>query len=182
MKMISLKSLCGEFCTERTHPKMHDLRKIIIGAIDNNKVIQIEREGVRILSLSFVDALIPPILLERSEDQFHSFIKFTPPLENSYQDRIQKGVMLRLINRLQALTPAHTMPLEANKKPEPLETPSQELVEEINKMKTIVSYAKLREVIPVPTTYIDSIQNNFSDENARSILSALFHVLEKLLT
>lgn len=93
--VILLLSECGEFCTERSHPGLPALRKKLRDALEKGERVEIHRQGVKLLTVSFIDELIPALALEFGLDVFEKAITFSPPLERIYLEQIKRGMRLR---------------------------------------------------------------------------------------
>ncbi len=95
MKQVKLLEICGLFCTKRDAPSIVKLTDIIQVCLDKNEKLSINREGVKILSVSYVDELISPFLQKISFDVFFNQISFEPPLEEFYNIQLKRSIMLR---------------------------------------------------------------------------------------
>jgi hypothetical protein len=98
-KRVKLVEVCGEFCTERKHPQMAQLRKWVGEAISNGEMIVFDRKGIKMLSVSFIDELLPLFAAQVGLDRLSDFVQFEPPLESVYIEQIERGVRLRNLLR-----------------------------------------------------------------------------------
>lgn len=101
MKKIILADEVGEFCTARNHPKIPELHQQISACLTRAEPITIDRTGVKILSASFIDDLVPPLILRHSRQVVDQHLHFSPPLEPVYLEQIERGVRLRRRGQIQ---------------------------------------------------------------------------------
>ena len=97
MKSVSLIQLGGEFCTQRDNPGIVLLKAEIERALLAKNAIAIDRTGVRIVSVSFIDELLADLAVKYSVDQIEAYVQFRPPLEPFLKDQIARGSRLRTI-------------------------------------------------------------------------------------
>jgi hypothetical protein len=95
IKTIQLASECGPFCTERTHPKLAWLRSEIEHCILAKEIICFERNGVKILTPSFIDEMVSELGIKFGIAAIEHYVKFSPPLETIYLQQIERGIRLR---------------------------------------------------------------------------------------
>ena len=96
---LRLLDVGGEFCTRRNSPSLPPLIKTLESAIEANTGVEIDRDGVKILTPSFIDELIPPLMVKYGEDVVNKLIKFTPPLDGFLKDQLARGLRARSAKR-----------------------------------------------------------------------------------
>ncbi len=94
-KRVILKDLCGDFCTERKHPQMPLLQKWVGDALLSGEEIVFDRHGLKMLSVSFIDELLPPFAVQVGLERVMEVIRFEPPLEQVFHEQIKRGIRLR---------------------------------------------------------------------------------------
>ena len=92
---ISLKQLCGEFCTERGNPGLQELIRFTIEAIEKNQHLELDRTGVLILSISFINEFTSRIADRFSLQDFEKAVSFSPLLEELYLYQIKRQFELK---------------------------------------------------------------------------------------
>ncbi len=92
---ILLKQICGEFCTERKNPGLPELLRLTLEAIHLKKQIEIDRTGVLILSVSFMNELTSTIADNCNQNDFEKAVSFIPPLEELYVIQIKRQFALK---------------------------------------------------------------------------------------
>jgi len=92
---LHLAEIGGEFCTQRTAPSLPNLRSLIEACIEKQEPVEIETIGVKILTPSFIDELIPPLIVKFGEARIQSLITFNPPLTGFLKEQIERGTRLR---------------------------------------------------------------------------------------
>ena len=92
---IKLVDVAGEFCTSRKSVALPDLRSMLEKHIANQEPLIISREGVKILTPSFIDELLPGLILKFGEKQVRQFVKFEPPLDGYLAEQVHRGVAAR---------------------------------------------------------------------------------------
>jgi hypothetical protein len=65
---IRLVDIGGEFCTRRTDPSLARLRETVEACIANGQAVEIDLTGIKILTPSFIDELIPPLNVKFGSD------------------------------------------------------------------------------------------------------------------
>ncbi|MCB0341714.1 MAG: hypothetical protein H6626_07615 [Pseudobdellovibrionaceae bacterium] len=93
---IRLVEIGGEFCTSRRSPALEKLRALTKECLDKGEYLEILTEGVKILTPSFIDEWIPPLIIEYGEETYQKFIRFEPALEGYLKEQVQRGVAARL--------------------------------------------------------------------------------------
>ncbi|MFN8945133.1 MAG: hypothetical protein ACK5WZ_10995 [Pseudobdellovibrionaceae bacterium] len=92
---IKLVDFGGEFCTSRKSPAIEKLREVIEKSIQSNTPIEILRDGVKVLTPSFIDELLPPLVIQYGEEQVMGIISFLPPLDGYLKEQLHRGVAAR---------------------------------------------------------------------------------------
>lgn len=95
MKRIVLKDLFGEFCTDRHLPEIQMLKRTIENEIKADSPVTLDRSGVKLLSVSFIDELLGDLAVQHSREKIKDLVLFNPPLENIYEEQIDRSVRLR---------------------------------------------------------------------------------------
>ncbi|MBL6988222.1 MAG: hypothetical protein ISR65_00500 [Bacteriovoracaceae bacterium] len=90
MKQIDLISISGEFATRRDCKSLPELTKQIVSVLEHDDTIVIQREKIKILSLSFVDELLRPLIKKYSFSTISSKVHFQPELEEVYLEHLRK--------------------------------------------------------------------------------------------
>lgn len=85
----------GEFCTRRNSKGLVELSHAIESALQNNQKITINRSGVKILSISYVDELLSPLALKYGIDNLWSCLDIQPVLEDFYIRQVELGANRR---------------------------------------------------------------------------------------
>ena len=93
--IIDLVKECGEFCTERSHPKLGWIRSQIENAIQTKALIQFNRAGIKILTPSFIDEMISELAVKYGIQAVKQYATFNPPLEAIYEAQIDRGMRMR---------------------------------------------------------------------------------------
>lgn len=96
---IKLVEIGGEFCTSRKAPSIAGLRQQLDSCLENDKSVVIETAGVKILTPSYIDELIPPLMVKHGEAKVLNLIEFTPPLTGFLKEQLTRG----LANRIRAI-------------------------------------------------------------------------------
>lgn len=94
-EVIELMKECGEFCTERSHPKLPWLREKIENAIVSGGTVIFDRANIKILTPSFIDEMIAVVALKYGLDVVEKHVSFVPLLEPLYHQQIERGMRLR---------------------------------------------------------------------------------------
>ncbi len=89
--IIDLKAEAGEFCTVRTHPKLPNLIHKIKEALLKGESVEIQWSHVKILTPSFLDELIPPLMIELGYDLLKQKVTFNPPLTGFLAEQPDRG-------------------------------------------------------------------------------------------
>ncbi|MBI3534514.1 MAG: hypothetical protein HY072_03370 [Deltaproteobacteria bacterium] len=89
MKIV-LKNSCGEFCTERGNIGLPKIVKLTVEAIKKKEHLEIDRTGVLILSVSFVNEFVSAVACCCSQHDFETIVSFSPPLEELYIRQIRR--------------------------------------------------------------------------------------------
>lgn len=92
---IRLVDFGGEFCTSRKSPALEKLREKIEECIRSKTPLQISREGVKVLTPSFVDELLPPLILKHGESEVSQIVTFEPALDGYLEEQVHRGVAAR---------------------------------------------------------------------------------------
>lgn len=92
---VKLVDHAGEFCTRRNSPGLPALRKLIESALEANTPIEIDRVGVKILTPSFIDELLPGIVLKFGDETVERLVTFRPPLEGFLKEQVTRGLQAR---------------------------------------------------------------------------------------
>ena len=92
---MHLAAEAGEFCTERSHGELPRLRTHIRKIIEDGDSIVIHRDGVKMLTTSFIDELLSATALDLSFEIVRASVFFLPELEDLYWEQVTRGVRLR---------------------------------------------------------------------------------------
>ncbi|PIU01251.1 MAG: hypothetical protein COT74_01745 [Bdellovibrionales bacterium CG10_big_fil_rev_8_21_14_0_10_45_34] len=93
--IIRLVEIAGEFCTRRNMPALAEIKKILVEKLEKQEPVEISTAGVKILTPSFIDELIPDLINQYGEEKVTSLISFNPPLEGFLKEQISRGVKNR---------------------------------------------------------------------------------------
>ena len=94
--IINLAEVVGEFCVLRTDPQIPKLREIITQAILAEEVITIDWTQVKILTPSFLDELLPPLMISLGgKEKVMEKISFVPILTGFLAQQLDRGYQLR---------------------------------------------------------------------------------------
>lgn len=96
---IKLADIAGEFCTTRNSPGLPQIISILKDCLDRNENVEIELTGVKLLTPSFIDELIPPLIIKYGKEKIDQSIVFRPALVGFVKDQIDRGVQQRLQRR-----------------------------------------------------------------------------------
>lgn len=86
----------GEICNKRTLPGIQKIKEKIKQALDSNQNLTIDRTGVKVLTPSYIDELIPQFNIDYGKDKVSKLIQFSPPLEGFLAEQVERGTNLRL--------------------------------------------------------------------------------------
>jgi len=63
--------------------------------MNNNEILEINTEKIKLIGPSFIDEILPPLILQYGEDKILEIVKFTPDLQGYSKDQILIGVKNR---------------------------------------------------------------------------------------
>lgn len=95
MKLIRLYEISGEFCTRRNSPSLPHLRHLIEEEIVSGNQVQIDTSQVKILTPSFIDELIPPLIIKHGKELVDRLVTFSPPLTGYLKEQVERGTKSR---------------------------------------------------------------------------------------
>lgn len=93
--IVQLIDFGGEFCTSRKSPAIQKLHELIENCIRKNSPLEISRDGVKVLTPSFIDELLPPLIMKHGEEKVLSLVKFSPPLNGYLEEQVHRCVAAR---------------------------------------------------------------------------------------
>ena len=93
---INLIDFGEEFCTKRTSTTIPKLKKLIVECMNNNEVLEINTEKVKLIGPSFVDEILPSLIIQYGADRILKSVKFAPELQGYSKDQIAIGVKNRI--------------------------------------------------------------------------------------
>jgi len=92
---INFLNLGGAFCTRRNSTAIPTIIAKIEEAIKANESVICDWNGVKILTPSFVDEIIPHLIIKYGEEKINSLVSFDPKLEGFLAEQILRGVNAR---------------------------------------------------------------------------------------
>lgn len=98
-KIIHLIEIGGEFCTERTSTSLNEMKKRLRTNIQRNEKTIIDTKGVKLITPSYVDELIPPLMIEFGAEKTLNLIEFLPPLQGFLSEQVDRGYRARKPNK-----------------------------------------------------------------------------------
>ncbi len=93
--IINLKEHSGEFCTARKNKGLSQVIQILKMALEKNEKITISTTGVKILTPSYIDELIPPLVIIFGSEKIKQLVSFSPPLTGFILEQIDRGIKNR---------------------------------------------------------------------------------------
>ena len=93
---IKLIDFGGEFCTKRTSSAIPKIKNLIIECMNKNDVLEIDTEKVKLIGPSFIDEILPPLMIQYGSEVILKSVKFIPDLEGYTKDQIAIGVKNRI--------------------------------------------------------------------------------------
>lgn len=95
VKSICLIDEAGEFCTARTDPSIPKLREDVRGELLQGRSVQIIRQGIKSITVSFLDEWLGPLIQEFGLEQVRQNVHFDPPLEPFLAKQLDRSRRLR---------------------------------------------------------------------------------------
>ncbi len=95
MKEINLAIESSEFCVKRTDPNLPKIIELLDQAVLKQSPIQVEWSQVKILTPSYIDELLPKLIIKHGEANFWKYVQFKPALTGFLHDQIAIGVKNR---------------------------------------------------------------------------------------
>lgn len=92
---INLLDIGGEFCTRRTSPAIPIIISKIEECLKLSQKLLINTVGVKLVGPSFIDEILPALIIKYGSDAVLSTVTFDPPLEGFTKDQIEIGVRNR---------------------------------------------------------------------------------------
>ena len=92
---IKFIDLGGEFCTRRTSVGIPKILALIEGAILKNENVICDWTEVKILTPSFIDEIIPQIIIKYGKPKYDQLVSFDPILTGFLADQVDRGVKNR---------------------------------------------------------------------------------------
>lgn len=89
--ILKLYDFSGEFCSRRTTPGLKELKEQIRLHILNNTPITLSSENVKLITPSYIDELLPSLMVELGKEKVLNLIKFSPPLTGYALEQIERG-------------------------------------------------------------------------------------------
>jgi hypothetical protein len=93
--VINFLELGGEFCSRRTSEAIPLIKAQIEKALQNHSDIVCDWTGVKILTPSFIDEIIPPLILIYGADRVQKHVSFKPELTGFLSHQVERGVKNR---------------------------------------------------------------------------------------
>lgn len=88
---LNLYDFSGEFCSRRTTPGLQNLKKKLHQLLTTNTSVLLSTAKVKIITPSYVDELLPSLMIEFGKDKVLTLIKFDPPLAGYAAEQIERG-------------------------------------------------------------------------------------------
>lgn len=92
---ISFLELGGEFCTRRTSEAIPKIVERIEKAISENSKVICDWNGVKILTPSFIDEIVPQIIIKYGKAKYDETVSFEPQLTGFLANQVVRGVVNR---------------------------------------------------------------------------------------
>jgi hypothetical protein len=92
---INLLDYGGEFCTRRSSPAIPIIISIIESCISKNENLEIDTTGVKLIGPSFIDEILPRLIIKYGSEKVLGIVTFSPPLEGYTKDQVTIGVKNR---------------------------------------------------------------------------------------
>jgi hypothetical protein len=93
--IIKFLDLGGEFCTRRTSEAIPRIKALIEKALLNNENIVCDWTGVKILTPSFIDEIIPELIIKYGATKIQKHVSFRPVLTGFLSHQVERGVKNR---------------------------------------------------------------------------------------
>lgn len=93
--IIKLVDFSGEFCTNRKNEGLIRVIAELKKALQSEEKVIISSNGVKILTPSYIDELIPPLAIEFGVEKVEKMITFSPPLTGFLLEQLNRGVKNR---------------------------------------------------------------------------------------
>ncbi len=92
---INFLEIAGEFCTKRDNSGIPIIIEKIETALTKNENIVCNWEGVKILTPSFIDEIMPKLIIKYGREKIDRSLSFSPPLEGFLAHQIERGIINR---------------------------------------------------------------------------------------
>lgn len=96
---IQLLTEAGEFCSSRKDPSIPRLRETVKSALLRNEPVEVDRQGTKSITVSFLDEWLGPLIAELGLAQIQSGVTFNPPLEPFLARQLERSERLRKRDR-----------------------------------------------------------------------------------
>ena len=93
--IIKFVEIGGEFCTRRTSDAIPKIKAMIEEALLKNENVVCDWTGVKILTPSFIDEIIPELTIRHGSIKIQKYVSFNPELTGFLSHQIERGVMNR---------------------------------------------------------------------------------------
>ena len=93
---IKLIDFSGEFCGRRTTPGLSQLRDLIRSRVKQSQPLIIDTVGVKTITPSYIDELLPPLMIELGKENVLNNVSFDPPLQGFALKQIERGYKNRI--------------------------------------------------------------------------------------
>ena len=94
--IIKFFDYSGEFCTRRTTPGLLELKETLRRELGKGTFVILSLEGVKIITPSYIDELLPTLMIELGKEKVLGQIKFEPKLNKYVEGQIERGYRARV--------------------------------------------------------------------------------------
>lgn len=95
-QVLDIFLISGDMCIRRTTPGIDLIKKKIEIAIQKNEKIIFDWSKVKVMTVSFVDEIMPELIIKYGNEILEKNIEFNPPLTGFLKDQLDNGVKNRV--------------------------------------------------------------------------------------